>query len=98
MYILQDVKAQLPNYVLQRVENSIRKNPDLYFYGNLPVDEKILMKFSPLVSVDVERSFSIYRAILTDRRRGTKETKLAMMNVIQVNNFIDISDIESDDD
>jgi hypothetical protein len=41
-------------------------NEDLpeYFTPNVVVD----MKFAPLISVDVECSFSLYKQILSDRR------------------------------
>jgi hypothetical protein len=41
-------------------------NEDLpeYFKPNIVVD----IKFAPLISIDVEGSFSLYRQILSDRR------------------------------
>jgi hypothetical protein len=35
-----------------------------YFTPNVVAD----LKFAPLISVDVERSFSLYKQILSDRR------------------------------
>jgi hypothetical protein len=35
-------------------------------------------KYAPLTTVDVERSFSIHRALYTDRRRKTTSTNLEM--------------------
>ena len=42
-----------------------------------------------MVSVEVERSFSMYKYILSDRRKSMNESNVAKLNVIQFNNFID---------
>lgn len=46
-----------------------------------------MYNFAPMTSVDVQRSFSIYRCILSDRRHSFTESHLAMNNVIQYNNL-----------
>lgn len=89
MAIFSSVKQKLSGCVLIKLEVSISKNPDINFYESLPVDKKIKMMYAPMTSVDVERSFSLYRYILSDRRRSLTESHLAMLNVIQYNNFID---------
>lgn len=48
-----------------------------------------------MTSADVERSFSIYRYIFSERRHRLTESNLSMLNVIQFNNFI--SDEKEDD-
>ena len=89
MTILSSVRSKLTGYQLEKLEKSLSKNPDWNFFEKLSVDEKIKCNFVPMVSVDVERSFSIYRYILSDRRYSLTESHLAMLNVIQFNNFID---------
>ncbi len=41
-----------------------------------------------LTSVDVERSFSVYKRILTDRRQNLTETNIEMYNIINHNQFL----------
>ncbi|KAL4098928.1 hypothetical protein QTP88_023441 [Uroleucon formosanum] len=43
-------------------------------------------KFAPITSVDVERSFSIYKHLLTDRRHSFTEEKLEYHLIINFNN------------
>lgn len=53
--------------MLEKVGNILRgNNEDLpeYFTPSVVAD----MKFAPLTSVDVERSFSLYKHILSDKR------------------------------
>lgn len=74
---------------LESIGYSLEKNTDIYFFEKLPVDEKIKMKYAPLTSVDVERSFSQYKYFLSDRRYKTTEENLAKLNCIQFNRFVD---------
>lgn len=90
--ILNDVKSKLSGFELAKLEESLSKNPDVNFYENMSVNQKIKCKYMPMTSVDVERSFSIYRYILSDRRHSLSESKLAMLNVIQYNNFMQFDD------
>ncbi len=74
--ILDNVKSKLKGKPLGKLKNSLNKNPDLLKFTNPDNDHefKMQIKYASLVSVDVERSFSIYKAILTDRRHNlTKE-------------------------
>ena len=48
-------------------------------------------KYSPLTSVDVERSFSQYKRVLTDNRHMSFET-IEQLNVIQFNQFLNSND------
>lgn len=87
--VLNDVKSKLSGDDLTKLESVLSKNPDLYFFKDMAVDEKLKALYAPLTSVDVERSFSIYRYILSDRRHSLTNENVAMLNVIQFNNFID---------
>lgn len=85
--ILANTQTKLrafPN-VAARLQASLDKNPDLYFNDDLPCDERIIMKFAPLTTVDVERSFSLYRTILSDRRFTLTTENLSKLTVIQFN-------------
>ena len=59
----------------KKLEKVLSKNPDLnYFYSmSMDLQEMINFEFAPLVSVDVERSFSLYNTILTDLRHSLTE-------------------------
>lgn len=98
MIILNDAKRQLTGSELVKLEESLSKNPDVNFYENLSVDKKIQCEYIPMTSVDAERSFSIYRYILSERRHSLTESHLAMLNVIQFNNFIDDENKENENE
>uniref|UniRef100_A0A2S2NPE7 Uncharacterized protein n=1 Tax=Schizaphis graminum TaxID=13262 RepID=A0A2S2NPE7_SCHGA len=56
------------------------------------INDLIYFKYAPITSVDVERSFSMYKNMLTDNRRAFKfEIKKALPTIqcIQCNNFND---------
>lgn len=89
--VLSSVKSKLTGIELAKLEQVLSKNPDIDFWESLPVDLQIKYKYAPLTSVDAERSFSIYRHILSDRRYSLTEPNVAMLNVIQYNNFVNDS-------
>lgn len=89
MAILKSVQDKLSDGDLAKLERVLAKNPDLNFFDELPADKKILCEYIPLVSVEVERSFSMYTYILSDNRQSFTESNLAKLNVIQFNNFIE---------
>lgn len=98
LIILNDVKRQLTGSKLAKLQESLSKNPDVNFYESLPVDQKIQCEYVPMTSVDAERSFSIYKYILSDRRHNLTESHLAMLNVIQFNNSIDDENKENENE
>ena len=55
---------------------------------NPAYDHKLKIKYAPLTSVDVERSFSVYKRILTDRRQNLTETNIEVYNVINYNQLL----------
>lgn len=89
MVILSSVKRKLNGVDLEKFERVLIKNPDVNFFDDMPVDQKIKCDYTPMVSVDADRSFSIYKYILSDRRRSLTESNIAKLNFIQFNNFID---------
>lgn len=50
----------------------------------LSSDDLVYSKYSPITSVDVERSFSKYKTMLTDNRRSFKFENLAIHLVIYI--------------
>lgn len=52
---------------------------------NLETNEIVHFKYAPINSVDVERSFSMYKNILSDRRRSFKFENISKIIVIQCN-------------
>lgn len=51
----------------------------------LTSDDIVFFKYSPITSVDIERSFSTYKSLLTDNRRNFKFENLANHLIIQCN-------------
>ena len=89
MEILETVKMKLKDTELLKLERSLAKNPDIYNVQKLSVDKRIMYIHAPLTTVDIERSFSLYRNILSDRRRNLTEEHIAMLNFIEYNTNLD---------
>jgi hypothetical protein len=92
--VLENVKMKLKGDIREKLIRSLEKNPDIYFFSTVTLDEKIKCMYCPLTSVDVERSFSQYKYILSDRRNNLSEGSLLKLNVIQFNRFIEIENTE----
>ena len=88
----------LGNTIKERYEYIIDKNIGLGFLkkvgiylrqGNsledteLTADMLQCLKFAPITSCEVERSFSLYKEILSDRRKNLSEENIAKYLVIQ---------------
>lgn len=59
--ILNEFKARLDGSDLEKLQNCLRKNPDLVdVMKNDDIEFRCKMRYAPLVSVDVERSFSMF--------------------------------------
>ena len=52
------------------------------------LDELSALKFAPIVSADVERVFSVYKELLSDRRKLLSESSLEENMTIQFNKRI----------
>lgn len=75
----------------QKLEQSLAKNPDVEDVAtNKDLNYRLKTKYAPLVSVDVERSFSTYKYLLSDRRSSLTEKNIEMLNVICFNSFLDL--------
>lgn len=64
--LIVEQHALLPPYLKRKLDDCISKNPDYMVMFGDTIDRKY--HFAPLTSVDVERSFSILKTIMTDRR------------------------------
>lgn len=89
--ILEGVKKNLSGIYLDKLNNSLLKNPDLVRFTSEDnsMDHRIKSVFAPLVSVEVERSFSTYKIILTERRFNLSESNIEKLLVVQFNSFLD---------
>lgn len=53
--------------------------------AELTADECVHFKYAPIISVDVERSFSAYKNVLSDNRRKFLFENLKKTLIVQVN-------------
>jgi hypothetical protein len=90
MEILNDVKSKLNGKCLKKLEKSLTKNPDIIWFTSDERDYefKSNTKYAPLVSCDIERSFSIYKDILSDKRQNMSLDTIEYLNVICFNAFL----------
>ena len=51
---------------------------------------KLLQKYASMTSIDVERSFSVFKNMLTDKRHSFTEEKLEMHMIIHFNNKLNL--------
>ena len=87
--ILETIKSKLTGFALEKLNKSITKNPDLInFTKRKDFDYNLKTLYGPLVSVDADRFFSKYKALLTDRRTGFTEEYIEKMLVTQFNDFL----------
>ncbi len=75
----------------KRLSKIISRNPDLKFFLDFnqlkcPEKEKVF-SYVPLTTVEVERSFSKYREILSDKRRNLTVENMEKYLFIYFNNF-----------
>lgn len=92
--MLEEVKEKLPKFARDKLQKSIDKNVGLKkFIDNLDkpnnYDLRRSHQYAPLVSVDVERSFSLYKYILSDRRTNLTEENIERLNIIMYNRQAD---------
>jgi hypothetical protein len=94
MDILNEVKSKLKSQsnqkFIEKLDKSLAKNTDLYRFTS---DEnsnnfKYLTSFAPLVSCDVERSFSKYKDILSSKRQNMTIETIERLNAICFNSFM----------
>jgi len=84
---IEDVSSKLTTKYKKKLKEILNKNPDFKNFKKVYESKKELLKFAPLSSVDVERSFSRFKLILSDRRQRLTEENLEKLIFIQFNNF-----------
>lgn len=85
--MIKEVEKRLTGPPLKKLKDSLKKNPDIEKFRSDgdTFDFKLKTSFAPLVSVDVERSFSMTKSILSDKPHMKVET-LKKYSVIRFNN------------
>lgn len=86
--LLEQVKNIVKGTVYeQKFNSSLDKNPDLisFFDTSNSLTDREKRIFCPITSCEVERSFSVYKSILSDRRRNFLPSNLAMTMIIKYN-------------
>jgi hypothetical protein len=90
MAIIESVKSQLKGFALEKLEESLRKNPDLIKFTNPDnFDQRFNTLYAPLVSVEAERSFSKFKLFLTELRLSFTVENIEKINVIRFNSCIE---------
>lgn len=84
--VLDQASCRKPS---EKFSSSIKKNPDLEsIFAKNELNFRLQMKFAPVVSADVERSFSITKKILAHDRCSFTESNLKMHYIIAYNSFL----------
>jgi len=61
---------KLNGFAKEKLQKCLSKNPDYeIFCYNDDFEHQMITEFTPIVSVDVERSFSQYKNLLSDNRK-----------------------------
>jgi len=70
--------------IISNILNGTEENIDEEL-GDLNASVMVYFKYAPITSVDVERSFSQYKNLLTDKRRSLLLENIKEMLIIQCN-------------
>lgn len=70
---------------ISNILNGTEANIEMDDLGELEVSEIVYFKYAPITSVDVERTFSQYKNLLTDKRRSLLFENIKQILVIQCN-------------
>lgn len=75
--------------VLQQISNVLCDNKIVAdkFPEDLSIQESIYFKYAPITSVDVERSFSVYKNLLSSNRRSFEFENIKKSFIVQCNHF-----------
>lgn len=83
--LLNEAKEKLPFRYQAKLKASLDKNPSIDEIFSFDSHETATnYSFAPLVSVDVERSFSQLKNILTDRRQSFTQENFKMYSIVQL--------------
>ena len=83
--IINSTLKSLKGTDLKRLRTSLRKNPD---YRKLKKNDDRNFFYAPMNSSAVERSFSNYLNLLTDRRHSLLEENIEKHLIVQFNHFL----------
>lgn len=84
--IFKETGSILTGFAKDKFDASLQKNPDVVkFATNDNPQFRLETMFAPLVSVDVERSFSQYKSMLTDRRHNLTFENIEMLSITAFN-------------
>ena len=72
---------------LKAINDVLRVGSTSSAIPDISPDAIAALKFAPITSVEVERSFSIYKNLLSDKRRRLTLKSIEMMLVIQCSSF-----------
>lgn len=89
--IVENVLSQLKGDFKKRLRDSLDKNPDFSKFldtDSNDMDVIEMLRYAPMTSVDVERSFSMLKAILAPRREGFTIPNLEQYFLINYNAFL----------
>ena len=89
LQIFNIAKEKLSGYSLEKIKASLSHNTDfIRFTNSLDLNYRLKIKYAPLCSIDVERSFSCYKDILSNKRESLTQANIEKLNVIRFNTFI----------
>ncbi len=87
--IVDEVKKSLSGSILQKLEKCLDKNPDLEKLRNSSdINLKLKLFYAPLNSAAVERSFSIFKYILNERREKLSTESIEKLLILKYNSFL----------
>lgn len=87
--LFQDAASALSGFAKDKFASSLENNPDaVKFATDQNPQFRLATLYAPLVSVDVERSFSQYKLMLSDRRRNFTFENVEMMCIVEYNKFL----------
>jgi hypothetical protein len=99
MSLLYEAKSMLSGKFEEKFDKLLKKNPDLLAFTSssnfnsstkpIKSDHQLKIKFAPLTTVAVERSFSAYKSILGDKQKGMTEETIEIRNIVQFNRFLE---------
>lgn len=73
----------------KKLTDSLNKNPDLKSFTSVTApDVRMRREFCPLVSVEVERSFSKYKSLLRANRQSFLPENIRLFMIINYNKFV----------
>ena len=87
--IVNQIKSKLSGNPAAKLKSSLSKNPDFVSFTNplVSYEDRCKRQYAPLVSVDVERSFSRHKNILQDNRRCLTVQNLEMLTILNYNSI-----------